>query len=251
MPPAVARTCPSALAAAEYCPPVRGCRLRPAPPFACRTLPSLLMTLGYRATTKRKNPVPDHVLRGRPVNRMIRGAAGLTGPLALAAALMAAAAPPAAASAPVNQSYALNAVGHFSAQTIGQATYSGGSPVILPNVDTAGVLRTGIVTDAAGAVSASSGIPALAVVLPGYGSLRAAAVSSSCLFNRKTGVVTGASGITGGQVTRPGRRTIALPAHPAPNTRVAVSGLAEIILNRQYTGPRGTLTAEALWVRMR
>ena len=24
-----------------------------------------------------------------------------------------------------------------------------------------------------------------------------------------------------------------------------------IILNRQYTGPRGTLTAEALWIRMR
>ena len=185
------------------------------------------------------------------MNRMIRGAAGLAGPLALVAGLLAATAPPAAASAPVNQSYALNAVGHFSAQTVGQATYSGGSPVILPNVDTAGILRTGIVTDAAGAVSASSGIPALAVVLPGYGSLRAAAVSSSCLFNRKTGVVAGASSITGGQVTRPGGRTITLPAHPAPNTRVAAGDHTEIILNRQYTGPRGTLTAEALWVRMR
>ncbi len=185
------------------------------------------------------------------MNRMIRGAAGLAGPLALVAGLLAATAPSAAASAPVNQSYALNAVGHFSAQTVGQATYSGGSPVILPNVDTAGILRTGIITDTAGAVSASSRIPALAVVLPGHGSLRAAAVSSSCLFNRKTGVVTGTSSITGGQITRPGGRTIALPAHPAPNTRVVVRDLAVIILNRQYTGPRGTLTAEALWVRMR
>ena len=185
------------------------------------------------------------------MNRMIRGAAGLAGPLALVAGLLAMTAPPAAASAPVNQSYALNAVGHFSAQTVGQATYSGGSPVVLPNVDTAGILRTGIITDTAGAVSASSRIPALAMVLPGHASLRAAAVSSSCVFNRKTGVVTGTSSITGGQVTKPGGRTIALPAHPAPNTRMAAGDHTEIILNRQYTGPRGTLTAEALWVRMR
>jgi hypothetical protein len=184
------------------------------------------------------------------MNRMIRGAAGLAGPLALVAGLLAATAPSAAASAPVNQSYALNADGHFSAQTVGQATYSGGSPAILPNVDTAGILRTGITTDMAAAVSASSRIPALAVVLPGHAALRAAAVSSSCLFTRKTGVVTGTSSITSGQISRPGGRTIALPARPAPNTRVIVRD-AVIILNRQYTGPRGTLTAEALWIRMR
>jgi hypothetical protein len=184
------------------------------------------------------------------MNRMIRGAAGLAGPLALVTGLLAATAPPAAASAPVNQSYALNAVGHFSAQMVGQATYSGGSPVILPNADTAGILRTGIISDTAGAVSASSRIPALAVVLPGHGSLRAAAVSSSCLFNRKTAVVTGASSITGAQISRPGGRAITLPASPAPNTRMVIPGLAVIILNRQFTGPAGTLTAEALRIRM-
>lgn len=184
------------------------------------------------------------------MKRMIGGAAGRSGPLALLAGLLVAA-PAAAASPPVNQSYALNAVGHFSAQTVGQAIYSGGSPVILPNVDTAGLVRTGIITDTAGAVSASSRIPALAVVLPGRGSLRAAAISSSCSFHRKTGLVTGASSVTGGQITRPGGRTIALPAHPAPNTRLVIRDLAVIILNRQYTGPRGTLTAEALWVRTR
>lgn len=185
------------------------------------------------------------------MNRMIRGAAGLAGPLALVGGLLTATAAPAAASAPVNQSYALNAVGHFSAQMVGQATYSGGSPVILPNADTAGVLSTGIITDTAGAVSASSRIPALSVVLPAHGSLRAAAVSSSCSFNRKTGVVTGHSSVTGGWITRPGGKPVALPASPAPNTRMVIPGLAVIILNRQYTGPRGTLTAEALWVRMR
>ena len=120
------------------------------------------------------------------MNRMLSGAAVLAGPLVLTAVLLTVGAPPAAASAPVNQSYALNAVGHFNAQMVGQATYSGGSPVILPNADNAGLLSTGIITDTAGRVSASSRIPALAVTLPGHGSLRAAAVSSSCSFNRKT-----------------------------------------------------------------
>ena len=196
--------------------------------------------------------------RGRPMNRVIRGAARLAGPLALAAGVLALAAgmvavtaPPAAASAPVNQSYALNAVGHFSAQMIGQATYSGGSPVILPNADAAGVLGTGIVTDTAGAVGASSRVQALSVMLPAHGSLQAAATSSSCSFSRKTGAVTAGSSVTGGRLTRPGGKTVVLPSSAAPNTRIVVPGLAVIVLNRQYTGPRGTLTAEALWIRMR
>lgn len=184
------------------------------------------------------------------MNRMIRDAAGLAGPLALVAALLVATAPSALASAPVNESYALNAVGHFSAQMVGQATYSGGSPVILPNADTAGVLSSGIITDTAGGVSASSRVPSLAVVLPGHGSLRASAVSSSCSFNRKTGAVTGRGSVTSGRITRPGGRPIILPAHPAPNTRMVIRGLAVIILNRQYTGPAGTLTAEGLRLRM-
>ena len=184
------------------------------------------------------------------MNRMIGAAAALAGPLALVAVLLAAGAQPAAASAPVNQSYALNAVGHFNAQTVGQATYSGGSPVVLPNADTAGVLSTGIITDTAGAVSASSRIPALAVTLPARTALRAEAVSSSCSYNRKTGRVTGHAMINGLRILRPGGRTIRLPASAAPNTRMVLPGVVVLILNRQYTGPAGTLTAEALRVRM-
>jgi hypothetical protein len=184
------------------------------------------------------------------MNRMIRGAAGLAGPLALVSGVLAATAPPAAASPPVNESYALNAVGHFSAQMVGEATYSGGSPVILPNADTAGILSTGIITDTAGGVSASSRIPALTVTLPAHGSLHAAAVSSSCSFNRKTGVVTGHGTVTGGRITRSGGPAITLPASPPANTRMVIRGLAVVILNRQYTGPAGTLTVEALRVRM-
>jgi hypothetical protein len=185
------------------------------------------------------------------MNRMIRVTAGLAGPLALLAGILTAGATPAAASAPVNESFALNAVGHFSAQMVGQATYSGGSPVILPNADTAGIVHTGIITDSAGAVSAASKVTALSVVLPGHYSLRAPAVSSSCSFNRKTSAVTAHSSVTGGQLTRPGGKPMILPANAAANTRIVVPGVAVMILNRQYTGPRGTMTAEALWIRMR
>jgi hypothetical protein len=87
-------------------------------------------------------------------------------------------------------------------------------------------------------------------MLPARSSLRATALSSSCSFNRKTGRVTGGAAISGGLITGPGRRTIRLPASPAPNTRMVLPGLAVLILNRQYTGPAGTLTAEALRVRM-
>ena len=169
-----------------------------------RILPATAIDFGLSFDYQKSDQRLRMSCGGRPVNRMIRGAAGLAGPLALAAGMLAATAPPAAASAPVNQSYALNAVGHFSAQMIGQATYSGGSPVILPNADAAGVLGTGIITDTAGAVGASSRVQALSVVLPAHGSLHAAAVSSSCSFNRKTGVVTASSSVTGGRLTRPG-----------------------------------------------
>ena len=141
--------------------------------------------------------------------------------------------------------------GHFSAQLVGQATYSGGSPVILPNADTAGLLSTGIITDTAGGVSASSRIPALAVTLPGQAPCGPPPCRRPARSTGRAGVVTGRSGITGGQITRPGTRAMTLPASAAPNTRIVIPGVAVLMLNRQYTGPRGTLTAEALWVRMR
>ena len=102
----------------------------------------------------------------------------------------------------------------------------------------------------AAAAALTTGVVAvLAATTPQHASTTAA-VSSSCSFNRKTGVVTGQSRITGGRITRPGGQPVTLPASPAPNTRMVIPGLAVIILNRQFTGPAGTLTAEALRVRM-
>ena len=184
------------------------------------------------------------------MKRMLSAAARAAGSLATVAAVAVLAAAPAAASVPpVNESYALQATGHVSVQQAGDATYNGGSPVVLPNVDAAGLLSTGVVTDRAGAVSASSELPGVVLALPGQATLRARAVSSSCRFGGKSPAVTGTAGVTGG-VVRVGRRVIRLPATAAPNTRVVIPGSAVIMVNRQFTGAGGTLTVAALRIRM-
>ena len=122
---------------------------------------------------------------------------------------------PAAASTPMNESYAVYATGRISTQPVGQASYSGGSPVILPNADAAGLLGTGLITDAAGRASASSRIPGLAVTLPGQAVLRAQLASSSCRFDTRARAASGASRITRAGSPRPGTaRSRCRPARP-------------------------------------
>jgi hypothetical protein len=163
---------------------------------------------------------------------------------------MLAGAGPAAAGTPMNQSYAVYATGRMSTQPVGQASYSGGSPVILPNADAAGLLGTGLITDAAGPASASSKVPGLVVTLPGQTALRARLAASSCRFDLKARATSGASRIEQGQITQAGHRAIVLPASAAPNTRIVVPGVAVIILNHQFGGGQGTLTVQALRIRL-
>jgi hypothetical protein len=175
-------------------------------------------------------------------------AALLLGPVVAGAAVAGAA--PAAASTPMNQSYAVYATGRMSTQPVGQASYSGGSPVILPNADAAGLLDTGLITDAAGPASASSRIPGLAVTLPGQAVLRARLASSSCRFAPRARAASGTARIDQGRITQTGHQTITLPASAAPNTRIVVPDVAVIMLNRQFTGARGTLTVQAMRIRL-
>ncbi len=184
------------------------------------------------------------------MNRMLSGAARAAASLAsVAAAVVLAAAPVAAASVPpMNESYALQATGPVSVQQAGDATYDG-SPVVLPNVDAAGLLSTGVVTDRAGAASASSRLPGVVLALPGQATLRARAVSSSCRSGGKSPAVTGTARVAGG-VIRAGRRIIRLPATAAPNTRLVIPGSAVIMINRQFTGAGGTLTVAGLRIRL-
>lgn len=181
-------------------------------------------------------------------------AAALAGPVLGAA--VAGAAPAAAAAAapaggtPMNESYAVYATGRMSTQPVGQASYSGGSPVILPNADAAGLLGTGLITDAAGPASASSRIPGLTVTLPGQTMLRAQLATSSCRYDTRARAAAGRSRIDQGRITQAGHRTITLPASAAPNTRIVVPDVAVIMLNRQFTGGRGTLTVQAMRIRL-
>ncbi len=166
------------------------------------------------------------------------------------ASTVVAGAPAAAAGTPMNQSYAVFATGRMSTQPIGQASYSGGSPVILPNADAAGLLDTGLITDAAGPVSASSRIPGLTVTLPGQAVLHARLASSSCRFDTRARAASGAARIDRGRITQAGHRTIALPANAAPNTRIVVPDVAVILLNHQFTEAGGTLTVQAMRIRL-
>jgi hypothetical protein len=185
------------------------------------------------------------------MNQMRTAAARTAGVLAFAAVAALGSAVPAlaAASPPEDQSYALQASGVVAVQQAGDATYNGGSPVMLPNVDAAGLLHTGPVTDRATAVSASSWLPGVVLALPGHAVLRAQAVASSCRYAGRPAAVSGSARITGG-VVQDGRRLIRLPAGAAPNTRIVIPGSAAIMLNRQFTGAAGALTVAALRIRM-
>jgi hypothetical protein len=182
----------------------------------------------------------------RRISRALR-AAGLA---VLLAGPVVVAGPAAAAGPPMNQSYAVYATGRMSTQPVGQASYSGGSPVILPNADAAGLLDTGLITDAAGPASASSRIPGLAVTLRGQAVLRARLASSSCRFDPQARAASGAARVDQGRIIQAGHRTIALPASAAPNTRIVVPDVAVITLNHQFTGARGTLTVQAMRIRL-
>jgi hypothetical protein len=184
------------------------------------------------------------------MNRMLSSAVRMAGCVALVAGAAVAGAAPAAAAVPTNQSYAVYATGRMSTQPVGVASYTGGSPVVLPNADAAGLLGTGLITDSAGPASAASNIPGLAVTMPGQVVLRARLASSSCRFDARARKVSGASRIDQGRITQAGHAAIALPASAAPNTRVVVPGVAVILLNRQFTGTRGVLTVQAMRIRL-
>lgn len=184
------------------------------------------------------------------MSRMLSHAMRAAGCVALAAGALVAGAVPAAASTPMNESHAVYATGRMSTQPVGEASYSGGSPVTLPNADAAGLLGTGLITDAAGPASASSRIPGLAVSLAGQTVLRAQLASSSCRFDTRARAASGTARIDQGRITQAGHRAIALPASAAPNTRIVVPDVAVIMLNRQFTGARGTLTVQAMRIRL-
>jgi hypothetical protein len=183
------------------------------------------------------------------MKRGMTGVIKIAGSLAMAGGLIAMAAMPAAAAAP-NEAYGAAATGLISASPLGLATYPGTSPVTVANVNIAGLLTTGVVTDTAGPTTASSAVASIAATLSALASLGATAVTSSCNFNTTTGTVSGTADITGGAVHVLGLPVITLAAHPARNTTVSVPGIATITLNKHTTAGDGTLTVTAIYVSL-
>lgn len=169
--------------------------------------------------------------------------------VSLACGIAAAAAGPALAASP-NEAYGAAATGLISVSPLGLATFPGTSSVTVANVNIAGLLTTGVVTDKADAVSASSTIANPRVGLSALATLTATAVTSSCVFDPNTGNVSGTASIARGRVTVVGLPNTTLAANPGPNTTITVPGVATITLNRQTTATDGTLTVDAVFVSL-
>lgn len=182
------------------------------------------------------------------MNRKIRGLVKTAASISLAGGILAAAAGPAFAAAP-NEAYAAAATGLISVSPLAEATSSGTSPVTLANINVAGLVTTGIVTDTADGTSASSTIANAAVTLSAIASLTATTVSSSCSFDTDTDTVSGTASLAGASFTVLGIPT-SLAANPAPNTTVGIPGIATLVLNQQTTAGDGTLTVNALAITL-
>src|ERR1700761_697158 len=179
------------------------------------------------------------------VNGLVKAAASVS---LVAGAIMATAGP--AAAAGPNASDGAAATGAVTIDPVAQAT-TGNSPVTVADIDVAGLLTTGVITDRANRTTASSTIADVAATLVTGTALNATAVTSSCAFDADTGAVTGTSSITGGNVTVAGVPLLTLAANAGPNTTVDVPGVATITLNRQTTDPTdGTLTVDAIYVNL-
>jgi hypothetical protein len=185
----------------------------------------------------------------------IRSLAKVTASMSLACGIAVAAAGPALAASP-NEAYAARATGAIAVSPIDEATYPGTSPVTAVNATIAGLLTAGVITDTAGPTSASTSVAdagvtlaAATALLPAV-ALTADAVTSSCTFDPDTATVSGTAAITNGAVNGGGLVAINLAANPAPNTTVGVPGIATITLNRQTVAADGTLTVDAIFVRL-
>jgi hypothetical protein len=174
----------------------------------------------------------------------------VTASVSLACGIAAAAAGPALAASP-NEAYGILAGPPLNIGPIGLATYPGTSPTTVASATVGSLATTGVITDTADAVSASSTVNNLGVTLSNLASLSAATVTSSCSFDPNTGQVTGNATITNGGVTILGGSPITLAANPTKNENVLGLGrIATITLDKQTTAPDGTLTVTAIAITL-
>jgi len=174
-----------------------------------------------------------------------------TAAMGVVAAVSLAFAPAASAAAGQNSSSGLRCTGIVRCGPFAASAFPGG-----PATDTAlsaragNLLTTGAIRTTANISGASATVASLRVQLAPLTTVTAGVVSSSCTVNGTTGAITGTSSIANGNVNLPVLAAITLDAAAAPNTIVAVPGVANITLNRQTTAPDGTLTVDAIFVSL-
>jgi hypothetical protein len=177
----------------------------------------------------------------RKFNGVVKTAASLS----LAGSILVMAALPAAAAAP-NLAYGLRATGLVNVSPVAEATSSGPSPVTAATINVANLITVRAITDAADATSASSTLLTVGVTLSPLSALDIRLVKSECSLDTSTGVVSGKTTLVGGQIT-------GLPlliGSPVPNFGINIPGVAQITLNRQVVAPDGTLTVDAVFIRL-
>jgi hypothetical protein len=103
-----------------------------------------------------------------------------------------------------------------------------------------------------GASSASATVENLSVNLGGLATVSLTAINSTCTATAPPAAATGSGTIASGKVTLAGLGLlpITLKANAAPNTTVAVPGIASIVLNEQSTDANGVLTVNAVHIKL-
>ena len=179
------------------------------------------------------------------VNGLVKAAASAS---LVAGAIMATAGP--AAAAGPNTSDGAAATGLITLAPVAPASFPGTSPASVANLNVAGLITTGLITDTADATDASSTIADVGATLTARTGLTATAVTLVVHLRhqhrRRDRHVQ--------HCRRPrhlaGIPLLTLAANAAPNTTVNVPGVATITLNRQVTAADGTLTVDAIYVNL-
>ena len=177
-----------------------------------------------------------------------------TAALGVVAAVSLAFAPAASAAAGQNSSSGLNCTGVVVCGPFAASAFPGGRPVstlVSASAGTPELVRTRAIRTTANQSGASATVASLRVQLAPNTTVTTGVVTSSCTVNGTTGAITGTSSIANGQVNLPVLAAIQLDVAAAPNTMVAVPGVANITLNRQTTNPQdGTLTVDAIFISL-
>lgn len=171
--------------------------------------------------------------------------------LSFVAAASVALAPAASAAPGQTSSDGLSCAGLVLCGPFAASAFPGGPATnTLVSASVVGLITTGVINTTANAGGASASVANVSAPLAVLATLAATAVSSQCLVNATTGVVSGSASIVGGQVAIVGAPAITLATAPAPNTTVSVPGIATITLNRQVTDADGTLHVDSIFVAL-